>query len=135
MAGAEAFVRYFWDVYNYGYEARETKQLQQIAGPDCTFCQESTARIDRLWRSNAKVEGGHVALKSVVVAPADFTQQGSVATAIVDQAASRVIEADGSVSDTAAADGGLRVDIAIGWDGDSWLILGGESFPSGAGRT
>ena len=130
MAGAEAFVRHFWDVYNYGYAARETKQLQEIAGPDCKFCKETISGISELWRSGARVEGGRVTVESVVVAPADFLQQGSLANTIIDQRASRVVEADGSFSDTSKGDKTLRVDLAIGWDGDSWLILEGEPITS-----
>ena len=44
-AGAEAFVRYFWDAYNYGYAALETKQLDEVSSPDCNFCRNVSTGV------------------------------------------------------------------------------------------
>src|SRR5689334_15808593 len=47
-AGAEAFVRYFWDVFNYTYESGDTRLLRSISDKTCKFCQSVVDHVDGL---------------------------------------------------------------------------------------
>jgi hypothetical protein len=125
-AGAEAFFRYFWDVYNYSYASLDTAPLKAISESTCKFCTDAAEGIQLQSRRGGRFEGGAVTVKTIVVTPGDV-KTGLVANSVIDQALSRVLGADGQVERQVPADAGVRVDAAVAWDGKGWRLLGIDS--------
>jgi len=127
LDGAEAFVRYVWAITDYSYAAQDTSAFRKISAPDCKFCKNTIDDVAGSRRKHVRDEGGQVSVKTVLVPPAD-PASGIVVTTIIDQAASRVVEADGRVSSTHPVDTNLRIDLALAWNPGAWILLGAEYF-------
>ncbi|GLY13093.1 hypothetical protein Kisp01_01090 [Kineosporia sp. NBRC 101677] len=80
--GAEAFVRYFWDVHNYAYQTLETAPFESIVEDDCTFCASTLADLKNAASRNASISGSEVSLTVVAVPPGKVGSRVVVATVI-----------------------------------------------------
>lgn len=70
-AGAEAFVRYFWEVVNYAQKTGDTKTLRTLALPSCGICTGGREWIDDVYSRGGRIVGGHngIARMRTVTAP------------------------------------------------------------------
>ena len=57
-AGAEAFVRYYWDVVNYAQRTGNTDRLRQLQAPSCDRCTKGAAWIDDVSRAGGSIVAG-----------------------------------------------------------------------------
>lgn len=121
-AGAEAFFRYFWDVYNYSYKSLDAAALDVVSEPGCKFCVQSRKDLTDAIASNRTFEGGSVMLDLVVVAPVDG-RGGALVNAIATQSEGRLVAADGSTVRTFPAQNKIRVDAGVRWEGSRWRLV------------
>ena len=59
-ASAVAFVRYFWESYNYAYTSLDPKLLSLASDPECAFCASVIASIKKSAPAGDTFEGGDV---------------------------------------------------------------------------
>jgi hypothetical protein len=70
-AGAEAFVRYYWEVVNYAQATGDTDSLREISDPGCDFCTAGIEGIESIYGDGGTITGGEttpVALDTRMVA-------------------------------------------------------------------
>ncbi len=131
--GAEVFVRYFWDVFNYTYATGDTKLLRSISDSACKFCGSVANDVDSLSRRGARTEGALVTLHEVVAPPAN-PHQGFPVSSLVSQQAGKVVAADGTVEGQSPAQRRQRSDVRVRWVKDGWRMVG-VSFGGPKGST
>nr|WP_246378152.1 DUF6318 family protein [Nocardioides ginsengisegetis] len=57
-AGAEAFVKFFWDMANYAQATGKTDGLERLAAPTCQACAAATDFVNALYAKGGHIEGG-----------------------------------------------------------------------------
>ena len=57
-AGAEAFVRYYWDVVNFATKSGETEALSRLDQPSCDTCRAGIAGVKRVYDAGGEIVGG-----------------------------------------------------------------------------
>jgi hypothetical protein len=122
-AGAEAFVRYFWDVFNYTYASGDTKLLRSISDKNCKFCQSVADDVDLLTSNGDRTEGSRASLRTVIAPPAD-PREGFLVYTVIAQSGGRIITADGSVRSTSPAEPEQRSDVRVQWIDGAWRMIG-----------
>lgn len=122
-AGAEAFVRYFWDVFNYTYASGDTKLLRSISDKTCKFCTSVVQHVDGLTEKGETTKGA-VATVHTVIAPPGEPDEGFPVFTIVSQSAGQVIASDGHVVSSSAAEPEQRSDVRVQWTVNRWRMYG-----------
>lgn len=122
-AGAEAFVRYFWDVFNYTYASGDTKLLRSISDKTCKFCASVVEHVDGLTAKGETTKGALATVHTVIAPPAE-PKEGFPVFTIVSQSAGQVIASDGHVVSSSAAEPEQRSDVRIQWADDRWRMYG-----------
>lgn len=64
-AGAEAFVRYYTDLWNEAAQAPSTSELDQFHGEDCSRCSVLQGLVDQLVMNDERSDGPVIAIESV----------------------------------------------------------------------
>ncbi|MEJ5914756.1 DUF6318 family protein [Pseudokineococcus sp. 1T1Z-3] len=120
-AGAEAFVRHWYDTLNYAYRTNDTGPLEAASRPDCEVCNSFVEDFDNL-PAGHRIDGGQVEVIDSVAPAPDGT--GNVLVALATrQEASRVIDANGDVvGETEGEDIALGA-VIVRVDG-GWLMYG-----------
>lgn len=122
QAGAKAFFRYFWDVYNYSYDARDVAALRGISDEKCTFCQSTVEDVEKTLRKDLHFQGGLVAVNEAAVAP-DDPMAGVLVQGLISQGSSVLLDAKGQQVSTASAESKIRVDAALIFRNSRWVVL------------
>jgi hypothetical protein len=122
-AGAEAFVRYFWEVFNYTYASGDTELLRSISDKSCKFCASVADHVGGLTAKGATTEGANVTVHQVIAPPAN-PEDGFPVFTIVSQAPGRVIAKDGSVEASSPAEPRQRSDVRVQWVSGAWRMFG-----------
>jgi hypothetical protein len=121
--GAAEFFRFFWATYNYSFASLDAAPLRRISAPTCKSCAAYATGIDDAKRAGARFDGGRVIVRQAVAAP-DDVQRGLVVNALVDQGAAVTIARDGQTSEPEPSKPDLRVDAAVRWTGEHWVMVG-----------
>jgi hypothetical protein len=118
---AEAFVKYFWDVYNYSYATLDSEPLRSLSEPHCDFCSGVIEETIESQEKNLTNEGGKLT-PLVVAAPPGRIRGSIVVSSVLNQEASRVLAPDGQVLHTSralrAVDAGTRLE----WRAGKWTV-------------
>jgi hypothetical protein len=122
-ASAEAFVKYFWDVYNFAYETLDTDPLQQISTTSCKFCESTLNEVSALKQAGKHITGGGIQLETVVAPPGDPTN-GVIVTMVLNQMQGQTLNADGTVSSTIHPVNNMRSEVALRWRESHWFVYG-----------
>jgi hypothetical protein len=122
-AGAEEFVRYFWEVFNYTYASGDTKLLRSISDKTCKFCASVWDYVERLNEQGYKARGSSVVVKTAVAPPAD-PADGLLVYTVVSQAPGEVVASDGTVKESSEARSNLRSDTLVRWSAGEWHVSG-----------
>jgi hypothetical protein len=130
-AGASAFFRYFWAVYNHAYASMDTTLLRSISDSTCKSCLQVADEVDMTKRNGERVTGGVVTV-AVAVAADGKPAQGMLVNGLVEQTPSTVLSSTGRVISTAPANNKRRVDAAVRWDGANWHMMGFDVLEAGA---
>jgi hypothetical protein len=119
---AEAFVKYFWDVYNYSYRNLDPKILESITESKCKFCTSTLSDIQQLKKSGAHLDGMTVHLSSAAAPPVKDAKRIAVVT-VIHQDNGHNIRSDGSIQEL----NGRKMTqslAALRWVGTSWKVYG-----------
>ena len=119
---AEAFVRYFWAVYNYSYVTLDSHQLLELSESECKFCASSIAELTRLKTTGAHIEGTEVKIVSIA-APSIQKPSRLIVATVVSQAPGRTVDSDGTVHEITGIKQTLS-SAAIHWVDGSWRVRG-----------
>lgn len=120
--GAEVFVRYFWDVFNYTYATGDTKPLRAISDKGCGFCSDVARDVDAVRDKGGQTEGGEVAIIQTFATAQDVAK-GGVVTAVLRQEASVTRAQDGEVLSSSPAIARRLAEIAV-IHRTNWSVLG-----------
>jgi hypothetical protein len=122
--GAEAFVRYFWDVFNYTYASGDTQLLRSISDKSCKFCADVAGDVDRLTREGGRTEGSRITVREAI-APPERATDGLIVSSVVSQSAGRTLAADGSVLSQGASMPNSLAKVLVIY-GTQWRVVGVE---------
>jgi hypothetical protein len=122
-ASAEAFVRYFWDVYNYSYQALDVTDLNAVSSDSCKFCKSTTSEITALKNARKHIQGGNIRIATLAVPPGDPTN-GVIVTLVINQEPGKTLNADGTISSVIRAAKNMRSEVALRWQGSRWSVYG-----------
>ena len=125
-AGATAFFRHFWDVYNYGYSARDPAPLRRVSTPTCKSCLAYASGIEEAARQGYIFRGGEVKVIRAIAAPG-AAAQGLLVNAVVTQRASTTLDSEDKIIASSPQRPRYRIDAAVRWDGSRWVMLAMDS--------
>jgi uncharacterized protein DUF6318 len=120
---AEAFVRYFWDVYNYSYQALDPGPLSSISTPACTFCKSTLNEISGLKNARKYATGGDIRARGVAAAAGD-PSKGLIVTMTLNQEPGKTLNGDGTVISSLRAAHNIHSEVAVLWQTSKWMVYG-----------
>lgn len=123
-AGAEAFVRFFFDELNTAWTEPQAGLIESLSDPTCEFCTNTEATATRLVADRHRYSTKPVEVTAVDQFVGAPTGQQYVAVTLV-QRRSDVVDADGAVVRTDVRKVLDRY-VAVVWAGDGWRLLGVE---------
>lgn len=68
-AGAEAFVRYYWDVVNYAQHSGDIQTLRRINFPSCAPCNAGWKWISKIYGRGGRIIGGELTINDLEIVP------------------------------------------------------------------
>jgi hypothetical protein len=125
--GAEAFIRYWFDVTNDLYMRPDAGVVPLISHPDCVACQRTESTITELAATDSTALTEPFLIESmerIGGGPPDVTRFNMVA----DAPANATVDADGNESNPGEAATVEGVGAAY-WDGERWTLYGLELEP------
>ncbi|TDK27720.1 hypothetical protein E2F48_00850 [Arthrobacter crusticola] len=121
--GLEAFTRYWFELFNYGYATNDWKAFDQVTDPACGTCRNVLTAVNDHYKSGGWIVGGEAEVRSFTT---DFVPniEGSISSFVeVDQAAAMTISQDGTMEgQTKARQESIDVVIAL-WEDGRWVML------------
>lgn len=124
--GAEAFFRYFIDVYNYSFEALDTQSLSAVSAAECKFCKSAKLTVQEISAKRARAEGGQVRVITAIAEPDAARAREVIVVSLLEQDSGRTVAADGTV--TSSSSGSRRqLDALLRWEGGQWRLVGVET--------
>jgi Family of unknown function (DUF6318) len=126
--GAEAFFRYFIDVYDYTFDSQDTTLLRQISDTDCKFCKNSVADVEATKANRHHTVGGESTSTVVVAAPGE-PEEGILVNAIIHQESSTVVDSSGKILERDPTHPNVRMDAAVRWKNGAWQMRGIYVYP------
>ncbi|WP_299037008.1 DUF6318 family protein [uncultured Pseudokineococcus sp.] len=124
-AGAEAFVRYWYQTLNDAYRTGRTESLSAASAEECEACRGLADYVKSTYASGGHIEGGEVRLQEVVSPAPDNT--GAVLLSVVfDQSRLQRLNAGGEVVDEEAAITSVSQSAVIqrAENDDGWRMFG-----------
>lgn len=97
-AGAEAFVRYWFDTLNYAYATGDTSLVNAASTAECANCKGLMGKIVDAYEFGGRVTGAQVQVQEVVAPAPDSTGAVLVST-VYDQDEGSVVTDTGTVSE------------------------------------
>jgi hypothetical protein len=119
--GAEAFVRYFWEVYNYTYASQDTRLLTSISAPTCVFCKATTIAVEDLSKKGQRVAGAKISVKAATAPPGDL-RRGAIVVTVISEEPGRTVSRDGSLISTTKGVRDMKSEIALDRRGNRWVV-------------
>jgi hypothetical protein len=129
-AGAQAFARYFFEVYNYAFWTADPAPLKAISDSQCVYCKSNIDVVESVRAQQARVEGGRIEVTTAVAAPGDPTDR-LVVNLLLHQEAGRTLSATGALLEDLPEIRAGRVDVAVRWTGDHWLMRNAHVLKDG----
>lgn len=126
--GFLAFVEYWFDLINYGYETGDVEPVRAISGPNCKICVNFYEDIPVPYAAGGWLEGGYVEVEDLesafVLTPENRRQ------AIVTVRQRVIVHRDSAGQSTGVTAGDLnafRLIIEGTYTGDGWFVDTAES--------
>ncbi|GAB3237706.1 DUF6318 family protein [Kineosporia babensis] len=119
--GAEDFVRYFWEVYDYSYSTGNVTPLSAISDSDCVFCEDTVSKVGKLSAANQRVAGAHVEVVAAIAPPSD-PSKGLIVVTILNERPSTIVDADGVTVKSQQGFRNMKSEIAIIWRDSQWIV-------------
>lgn len=121
--GAAAFFRYFWETFNYSYATLDSEALKSLSQASCRSCAGYAEAIDAAQSEGSQFVGGRVTVVAAVAAPGDV-ERGLVVNAVISQEPAFTIAKDGATAASVEATPEQRVDAAVAWRKNRWVMVG-----------
>jgi Family of unknown function (DUF6318) len=126
--GAEAFFRYFIDVYTYTYASQDTSVMRSISDTDCKFCSSAIDGAESARAAKEHSTGGGASVLYVTAAPGDVTE-GILINAIAHQDAAAVVDTHGKTIESTDPNPAVRMDAAARWINHAWQMRAVHVYP------
>ncbi|MEJ5946583.1 DUF6318 family protein [Pseudokineococcus basanitobsidens] len=120
-AGAEAFVRHWFDAVNFAYDNLDAEPMLAVSSDECDVCRQISSEVDEYRAQGLRVEGGTFALNEAVAPTPDGTGVTIVAVAY-SQDPYRVISDNGEARDVSGESASLGA--VLRWEGEEWRMFG-----------
>lgn len=121
--GLEAFTRYWFDLFSYGYETNDWVPFEAITDPGCGTCSNVSTAVRSVYDAGGWVVG---AQSEVVTYGTDFrtNTQGSISSFVeVVQGETRIYSSEGTISgEDPKKDPRVSLTFAL-YERDHWLML------------
>lgn len=130
-AGAAAFFRYFFAVYEYTYASLDDRPMRALSEVGCVFCSSVLSNVSATREANGRVVGGEVTVLTAVAGPGNPDER-IVVNGLVNQASSVTYGPSGSTLRTAPSSTRQRVDAAVRWTQGKWRMLDVKVIQGGA---
>jgi hypothetical protein len=124
-AGAQAFARHFFAVYNYAFWSSDPAPLKAISDSDCVFCNSTIDAVQAVEQRDDRAEGGRIEVLVAVAAPGDPADRLLVNT-LLHQERGTTRSVGGQVVATTPERKNGRVDLFVRWVDDHWVLLEGD---------
>ncbi|NLT53523.1 MAG: hypothetical protein GXX79_02915 [Actinomycetales bacterium] len=121
-AGAEAFFRHFWDVYNYSFQVVDSSYIRDVSDQQCIYCNSVIDGVDKSRRLDQSYAGGRVDVSASVVAPGDI-ERGLFVSATLSQEAGITRDRNGGIVASQPPITARRVDAVVRWIHGGWLLM------------
>lgn len=128
--GAEAFARYFFAVYNYAFWNADPAPLQAISDSGCVYCNSTLDRVRSVRAKRTRVVGGELRVTTAVATPGDGAD-GFLVNLVLLQEEGQTYSPGGDVLGSSPRVANARMDVAVGWSGNRWLLLDGHILKPG----
>ena len=114
-AGAEAFVRYYFDLINRMTKTLDTESLRQLSD-GCDDCERIIMNAETSAKSNYSYEGGQITVTEV--APPLVRADTADMAVRVDQTALAVLDASGNRVEEGSSNAfvGIPANVSLAWD-------------------
>lgn len=120
--GAEAFVRYWFVLANYGIGSGDTAPMLAASDPICEVCRELSADLAGIYQPGGHVEGNQFAVEAVI-APTP-NPDGIVATTVTfSHASGTEVHSDGTETQVAAVSE-QTLGAVVGYRDGAWAFMG-----------
>jgi len=117
--GAEAFVRFYVDVFNFSQSTGDTTTLAEISDKACAACQAYVSSIDDVFANGGSVDGGELTIGELRKLPLDYGAEW--AGFAKGRSAPQVIH-HGDGSDEEHAGSQLFLYAYLDWNGNAWRM-------------
>lgn len=124
-AGAEAFVRYWYDALNYAYASGDSGPVVQASSDDCAVCAELVAVVDEAYSNNGRLVGGEITLLDVA-SPVPDDRGITLVSVLLDQEALDQVDEMGVTVRSEPPSDGVSAGVVLERDesDDGWLYYG-----------
>ena len=121
-AGAEAFVRHWFEVLEYAYASGDTRHLVTISSPECASCDRFTERIVTTYSNGGSFRGVDVSvLSSAAPTPSDTSVEVQFR---LEEASFAVLNSNGEVQERFESSPPAAASFFLEWHQDRWLAFG-----------
>lgn len=120
-AGAEAFVRYWFHLVNYGYASGDTSLLRSVSAESCQTCASTIETIENQYASGGSFRGGQISLP-VVVASSPDASNASLVSISLDQEPLQRLNSGGDVMETSDGEADLSLGVLVEGASGTWRM-------------
>ena len=119
-AGAEAFVRYFFDQVNLAWSTADPSLLPALSEPGCKTCDAYTSSVASYRTKNQHYQGEFFTVSSI--SSLGKGPKGEEVLVVGKQERGAIVDQAGNVVDTSVAQSGKFV-VSLRWDGTGWKTV------------
>lgn len=116
-AGAEAFVRHYVDLMNYGQASGDASPLEAVSAPGCGACSGFISTVDDVYAEGGAVEGGEFVIRELSPLPLDYGADYAT-YAVIDVAPQTILDAGGQATASDAYE--YRIGLYPSWVDGAW---------------
>lgn len=119
-AGAEAFVRYWYDTLQYSWDVMDSAPIQTLG--DCLSCNNIADTIDTVAADGNRLEGGEIRIRAVD-GQTSSDQTTATVDSLVSSAEQRIVAPDGTSKVLGEAKPQLEFFFDLAWTrGPAWVV-------------
>jgi len=121
-AGAEAFVRYWFETLNESYATMDPGPVVDASTPDCEVCNSYIGEIEQMAEESHSLEGARFELTEVVAPTPDGTGAVLVSTTFTLRPG-RIFDSSGKLVDEVNGERGSLSSVLVR-EGEAWRMFG-----------
>lgn len=121
QAGAEAFVRYYWDLVNYAQATGDTKRLRSVSAATCVQCDGGIDAIDDVYGRDGRIVGGRYVVDRLEASKLESSVPRFRLTYALANT-SQVIDLPGSADDGSLHASTNEIEMFVDYLDDAWSV-------------